>query len=176
MAKKAVQKRGRPPGSKNKKSKNIAAGLLKEPAKKRLIAQVAEKEISSVTKLEVPVIMSGGSGLACRESGVAGSKNSKFPAMYSLIPSIGLRRVAETCGEGFIKYGQGNWLNGFKQTGLLDHALAHIQAYISGDESEDHIAHAVWNLLTEMHFVETEKVGSELLDLIKQKGRQLAQP
>lgn len=126
------------------------------------IAKVTEAARSRIVKTETG---------ACRESGVAGSKDSRFPAKFSLIPARGLRRVAETCGEGFLKYGQGNWLNGFKETDLLDHAMAHLNQYMMGDRTEDHLAHGTWNLLTLMHFQETEPAGSELLDLVPQKTR-----
>jgi hypothetical protein len=38
---------------------------------------------------------------------------------------------------------------------LLNHALAHLNAYIAGDRSEDHMAHAAWNLFAVMEFEET---------------------
>jgi hypothetical protein len=117
-----------------------------------------------------PLILRTETG-AMREKGVAGSKDSKFPAMFSLIPARGLRRLAETCGEGFLKYGQGNWLNGFKETDLLDHCMAHLNMYMTGDRSEDHIAHGVWNLFVLMHLQETEPEGSELLNLVPQTSR-----
>lgn len=92
---------------------------------------------------------------APREEGVAGSRGSKFPARYDLISTIGLRRVAETCGEGALKYGQNSYLKGMPETDLLNHALSHINMHRAGDTSEDHIAHATWNLLTLMHMQET---------------------
>lgn len=101
---------------------------------------------------------------AVREVGVAGSRGSQFPARYELISTIGLRRVAETYGEGAIKYGDDGWLKGFDQKGLLNHALAHLNLYRSGDKTEDHLAHATWNLITLMHFEETRP---DLLNLFQ---------
>jgi hypothetical protein len=92
---------------------------------------------------------------ATRQAGVAGSQKSKFPARYELISTIGLRRLAETHGEGSIKYGDNNWLNGMEDKDLLNHALAHINLYRAGDRTEDHLAHASWNLFACMHFEET---------------------
>jgi hypothetical protein len=70
---------------------------------------------------------------------------------YDLIPHVGLRRLAETCAEGAVKYGEGNWLKGIPSSDLLNHALAHVHAYAAGDRGEDHLAHAAWNLFVVMH-------------------------
>lgn len=86
---------------------------------------------------------------------------------YDLVSHIGLRRLAETYGEGSVKYdkdsegkpidhyGQNNWLKGIPADNLLRHAIKHIEQYRSGDVSEDHLAHATWNLFSLMHFEET---------------------
>jgi hypothetical protein len=163
MPKKAA-KRGRPAGAKNKPkelTKKVSA------AKKTITPDVVEKQVSSESQKAVSSIIETSTG-ARREKGVAGSKTSVFPARFSLVPAIGLRRLAETCGEGEIKYGQGNWLAGFKQTDLLDHAQAHLNEYIAGDKKEDHLAHAAWNLFVAMHLEETEEEGSTLIDLVTQ--------
>lgn len=70
---------------------------------------------------------------------------------YELISPIGLRRVAETCEEGRKKYGEYNWEKGMPISDLLRHAIAHIYKYLFGDRSEDHLAHAAWNLLAACH-------------------------
>lgn len=73
---------------------------------------------------------------------------------YDLITPVGLRRLAETYKEGAIKYGVDNWKKGFPISECLNHAMKHIEQYRDGDVSEDHLAHAVWNLMTIMHFEE----------------------
>ena len=70
---------------------------------------------------------------------------------YDLISPIGLRRLAETYAEGAAKFGQFNWENGMPVTDLLNHGIAHIYKFLSGDRSEDHLAHAAWNLLGAIH-------------------------
>lgn len=100
-----------------------------------------------------------------REAGVAGSKESEHPARYDLISTIGLRRLAETYGEGAAKYGPHSYLKGFPASDLMNHALAHLNKFREGDASEDHLAHAAWGLFSMMHFQETRP---ELMDL--QKG------
>lgn len=70
---------------------------------------------------------------------------------YDLISPVGLRRVAETCAEGAAKYGDYNWEKGMPISDLLNHGLRHLYLYLSGDRSEDHLAHAAWNVLGAMH-------------------------
>ncbi|MEM4407896.1 MAG: DUF5664 domain-containing protein [Candidatus Caldarchaeum sp.] len=70
---------------------------------------------------------------------------------YSLISPVGLRRLAETYAEGERKYGAYNWERGMPILDILDHAIRHIYLYLDGDRSEDHLAHAAWNLLAAMH-------------------------
>lgn len=81
---------------------------------------------------------------------------------YDLITPIGLRRLAETCALGAARYGERNWEKGIPASNLLNHALRHIVLYMMGDTSEDHIAHAAWNLLAVAHFEET---NPELIDI-----------
>lgn len=72
-------------------------------------------------------------------------------ARYDLITPIGLRRLAETYGEGSLKYGDENWLKGIDCKNLMNHALTHLNQYLNGDTTEDHLAHASWNLFAIMH-------------------------
>lgn len=103
------------------------------------------------------------------ESGAVRANNDKgrFPARFALISPIALRRLAETYGEGSIKYSDNNWLKGIPATNLMDHAMDHINQYLTGDTSEDHLAHAAWNLFAIMHF---EEVRPDLIDLIARKN------
>jgi hypothetical protein len=73
---------------------------------------------------------------------------------FDLITPIGLRRLAETCAEGAQRYGDHNWEKGIPASVMLNHALRHIALYLAGDASEDHLAHAAWNLLAVCHFEE----------------------
>lgn len=70
---------------------------------------------------------------------------------YDLISPIGLRRVAETCHEGAVKYTPHNWEKGMPVDDLLNHAIRHVYLYLSGDRSEDHLAHSCWGLMAAMH-------------------------
>ena len=76
---------------------------------------------------------------------------------YHLISPIGLARLAATYREGSDKYGDYNWTKGLSIGECLNHALRHIFYYLLGDRSEDHLAHAAWNLFTVMHFEYTDR-------------------
>lgn len=78
-------------------------------------------------------------------------RGTDVKARYDLVPTVGLRRLAETCAEGAEKYGEGNWLKGLPSSNLLSHAMAHIERWRDGDRSEDHLAHAAWGLFILMH-------------------------
>jgi hypothetical protein len=64
-----------------------------------------------------------------------------------LISWVALRRLGETLAEGAAKYGDHNWRFGIDQSNLINHALIHIHKYNDGDRSEDHLAHAMCNLM-----------------------------
>jgi hypothetical protein len=44
----------------------------------------------------------------------------------------------------------------------VNHALRHLNLWLLGDASEDHLAHGAWNLLALMHFEERRR---ELIDV-----------
>ena len=74
---------------------------------------------------------------------------------YDLVSPIGLREVARTCAEGAAKYGDWNWEKGMPVHDLLNHAIAHIYQFLSGDRNEPHLGHAAWNVLAAIHSQET---------------------
>ncbi len=99
---------------------------------------------------------------AVRDKNVAGNKLVSHPARFDLISPIGLRRLAATYGEGAQKYGDHNWRKGMPISSTLNHAIAHIYEYLTGDQSEDHLAHAAWGLFAVMHFEETKPKMQDL--------------
>lgn len=70
---------------------------------------------------------------------------------YDLVSPIGLREVARACAEGAQKYSDFNWERGMPVHDLLNHAIAHVYQFLSGDRSEPHLGHAAWNLLAAIH-------------------------
>ena len=89
-------------------------------------------------------------------------KFNRFPARFDLISYIGERRLAETYGEGSVKYGDDNWLKGIPLKNLMNHAKDHINKYLGGDTNEDHLAHAAWNLFAAMHMEESNPSMNDL--------------
>lgn len=100
---------------------------------------------------------------ATRNAGVTGDYGT-IPLRYDLLLDNvhALQRLARTFGEGSLKYPARNWMKGIPESSLLNHAMAHIVAHMKGDTSEDHLAHAVWNLSTLM-WVQDER--PDLLDV-----------
>lgn len=89
------------------------------------------------------------------ETGAVRSSD-KANVRYDLISPIGMRRLAETMEEGRQKYGYFNWERGMPIGDILNHAIAHIYAYLAGEPTgEDDLAHAAWNLFAAMHMEET---------------------
>lgn len=84
---------------------------------------------------------------------------------WDLIPVLGLVRLARTCAEGAARYGVGNWLRGIPISDLLNHAIRHLYLYLAGDRSEDHLAHAAWNLLAACHM---ELTNIDMVDVVRQ--------
>jgi len=109
------------------------------------------QSINTVGLKDEEILKSGGTQFntgAVRSADASG-------VMYQLISPIGLRRIAETYKEGFDKYGSYNWERGMPIGDILNHGIRHIYEYLSGDRSEDHLAHAAWNLIAAMHMEES---------------------
>lgn len=87
---------------------------------------------------------------------------------FDLVSPIGLERLAMTCAEGAEKYGDHNWTKGMPVSECLNHCLRHVNMYLAGDNTEDHLAHAAWNLFAVMHF---ERVKPDLVDVPTRKER-----
>lgn len=94
-----------------------------------------------------------------QETFPTGAKRSALVGRYDLLSPIGMRRMAEAAADGVEKYEPYNCERGLGVLVYLNHALAHIYAYLGGDRSEDHLGHAAWNLLFACH---SEEVSPEL--------------
>ena len=84
---------------------------------------------------------------------------------YDLVTPFGLRRLAVVMEKGAKKYGESNWTLGMPYSRFLDSAMRHLQQFLIGDESEDHLAHAAFNAFAIMHFQELGR--TDLDDLPK---------
>jgi hypothetical protein len=102
-----------------------------------------------------PQRMNNGQRVHQFESGAVRANHLSEHARYDLIDPIEIRRLAETYAEGAKKYGANNWKKGFPAEDLFAHAMVHLQLYAEGDNSEDHLGHAMWNIGKLMVFEET---------------------
>jgi hypothetical protein len=66
---------------------------------------------------------------------------------FDLIPTMALRRLAQVYEKGAVKYGDKNWQKGQPLSRYLDSCLRHVAAAADGQEDEDHLFQAVWNLV-----------------------------
>ena len=83
---------------------------------------------------------------------------------FDLIPPLALRRLAKHYEKGAIKYGDRNWEKGIPNDSFIDSALRHINQYQAGEENEDHLSAAVFNLFGIVHFEEVKKKSEQLPD------------
>lgn len=71
-------------------------------------------------------------------------------------PSISnaMMRLARHYENGATKYADRNWEKGLPISRCFDSGVRHMQRYIDGDRSEDHLAAAIWNFLAILHYKE----------------------
>lgn len=74
---------------------------------------------------------------------------------YHLISPIGLRRLAERYHKGDVNYPPYNVYLGIPATNLINHLVAHLEKYRSGDRTDDHLAALAWGAFVLMHYEET---------------------
>lgn len=71
-----------------------------------------------------------------------------------LLPPLAILRLARHFEMGAKKYGDRNWEKGIPINSFIDSAIRHIMKYMAGQEEEDHLVAAAWNLMCAM---ETEE-------------------
>lgn len=64
-----------------------------------------------------------------------------------LLPWAAIIEVSKHCEAGALKYGEHNVDKGIPTSSLLDSAMRHAAKYLDGQEDEDHLLAAAWNLL-----------------------------
>ncbi len=69
----------------------------------------------------------------------------------SLMPQQELKRVMKRYLDGVEKYGENNWMKGMPLSAYFDCMHRHLEAWWRGDDTEDHAAAVVWNMLCAMH-------------------------
>lgn len=92
---------------------------------------------------------------------------------FDLIPDLALERVAKVYERGAENHGTRNWEQGLPLSRMLDSAERHIKQYKMSKyrpelRDEDHLAHAIWNLLGVIHeeeMIERRWMSKEMDDL-----------
>ena len=78
-------------------------------------------------------------------------ENSLGKGLYSVIPPIAMTRVSQRYELGMVKYGKSDaFKDGMPTSRSFDSAMRHLWGYLAGDNSEDHLAAAVWNMFAIM--------------------------
>lgn len=68
------------------------------------------------------------------------------PANFFSVDLESVEAIAMTHFEGDARYGMENWQKGLPASNLINHAWYHLLMLNSGDHSEPHLEHAIWNL------------------------------
>lgn len=86
------------------------------------------------------------------DTGMVRSKDAE-PYAFHLLSPIAKRAWAMAYKEGEIKYSAFNCEKGAPALDFINHAEKHINDWLSGDRSEDHLGHAMWNVGMAIHSV-----------------------
>ena len=93
---------------------------------------------------------------------------------YDLLSPLALRRLALTLEAGAKHYADRNWEQGMNLSRFMDSALRHLFQHLEGRRNEDHLAHALWNvmamILTE-EAVDRGLLPADLADLPDYRSR-----
>lgn len=73
-----------------------------------------------------------------------------------LLPWNGIIEVAKHCEKGAIKYGENNIDKGIPLSSLIDSAMRHLAKFTAGQDDEDHLRAAAWNILWALEFKKTK--------------------
>ena len=85
---------------------------------------------------------------------------------FDLIPTEGLRRLADLYARGAEKYGDDNWKKGQPYSRAYASLFRHLIQWREGDRSEDHIAAVIFNAMAIIYY---EENLPELNDLFKEE-------
>ena len=78
---------------------------------------------------------------------------------YDLLPIHAIHRLAQLYERGAIKYADRNWEKGIPVKRMFDSALRHLFQALSGDQCEDHLAGAMWNIAGIIEYEERARLG-----------------
>ncbi len=82
---------------------------------------------------------------------------------FDLISPFAMHRIAKHYEGGAVKYGDRNWEKGQPIMRYLDSAERHINnlkmALLLGEQTEDHAAAIIWNIISYIHTEEMLKIN-----------------
>ncbi len=85
-------------------------------------------------------------GLEPRKLATGSQRDSRRgKGRFDLIPALPLKRLAGLYERGAEKYGDRNWEKGQPLSWYLDSLARHLNDFMGGDRSEDHITAVAWN-------------------------------
>lgn len=79
-----------------------------------------------------------------------------------LLPMCALIRLSKHYEAGSVDHGERNWEKGLPMHSFLDSAIRHLFKYMDGQNDEDHLCAAAWNILGAMW---TEEKKPEMQDI-----------
>lgn len=84
-------------------------------------------------------------------------KDNHGKIRYDLVPTLGLRKLAQVYTFGAKKYNDFNWLKGGPWRNFIQAMQRHIERFRAGEDTDpesgiDHLAHAAWHCMTLMEF------------------------
>lgn len=80
------------------------------------------------------------------ETNAAGASQSAIPYAVASLDAGALLAAARVAAQGDAKYGVDNWRK-IPTRDHLNHLLTHVLAYLAGDRSDEHLAHAICRAL-----------------------------
>ncbi len=82
---------------------------------------------------------------------------------YKWISTVALRRLAQRYEYGGVKYDVGDdYKKGLPASDCWDSAIRHLVEWIAGNDNEDHLAAAVWNIFC---IIEMEENNPRWIDI-----------
>ena len=85
-----------------------------------------------------------------------------------LLPMCALIRLSKHCEKGSEDHGERNWEKGLPMHSFIDSALRHLFKYVDGQNDEDHLCAAAWNIICAMW---TEEKRPEMQDIPTRKEK-----
>jgi len=73
--------------------------------------------------------------------------NADGKLRMSLVPHKALNSAMVRYLQGAGTYGENNWKKGMKHSVLYDSTMRHLMQDFTGDDSEDHLGAALWNIM-----------------------------